>query len=149
LACPFFMPTRKLPGNVWLHPARLPLGGGWSGQCCAPGHEGAEPSDDDLRELCNMGYAAACSRLPQQRSCDAVRFAVAQDRGSRLLLSFVCETGHRPAEHGSLEYDASLRQWMSSHSDPRIQKMAECYVESYLLRRIPSVPADSPLSQNA
>jgi hypothetical protein len=96
-----------------------------------------------------LGYAAACSRLPQQRACDAVRFSVARDRGAQLVLCFVCETGHRPAEHGKLEYDASLGQWTSSHPDARIQKMAECYLESYLLGRIPSAPADSPSSLNS
>ncbi len=149
LACPFFMPTQKLQGNAFLHPARLPLGAGWSGHCCAPGHEGAEPSDDELRELCNLGYAAACSRLPAQRSCDAVRFSIVQNRGAHLLLCFVCESEHRPAEHGELEYNASLGQWTSSHHDPRIQKMAECYLESYLLRRNPPPPPDSLPSLNS
>src|SRR5580693_7569524 len=114
------MPMSKLDDGGWLHPSRLPLGGGWSGHCCAPGHEGAEPSGHDLREFCNLGYAAACSRLPEQRSCDAVRFSVAQDRGAQLLLWFVCETAHLPAEHGKLEYDAAGGRWSSSHPDPRI-----------------------------
>jgi hypothetical protein len=67
-----------------------------------------------------------------------VRFGIARDTGSQILLLFVCEAGHLPAAHGTLEYDLSLGQWVSSHADPRIQKMAECYLESYLLRRIPS-----------
>jgi hypothetical protein len=129
------MPTRKLEGGAWLHPSRLPLGGGWHGHCSAPGHEGAQPTDEELREFCNLGYAAGCARLPQERDCDAVRFSVARDRGSQLLLWFVCESAHRPAGHGTLEYDALLGQWLSSHPDPRIQKMAECYLQFYLLRR--------------
>lgn len=144
MACPFFMPTRKLEG-AWLHPSRLPLGSGWSGTCSAPGHEGAEPTDEELRD-CNLGYAANCTRLPRERSCDAVRFSVARDQGTRLILWFVCETGHLPAEHGTLEYEVTLGQWASSHPDPRIHKMAECFVESYLLRRIRSAPADYPSS---
>lgn len=148
MACPFFMPTRKLEGGAWLHPSRLPLGGGWSGTCSAPGHEGAEPSGEELRELCNLGYAANCTRLPSDRTWDAVRFSLASDRGAQLFLWFVCETDHRPAGHGTLEFDVSLGQWVSTHPDPRIQKMAECYLESYLLRRIRSAPADSPSSVN-
>jgi hypothetical protein len=35
-----------------------------------------------------------------------------------------------------LEYDLALGQWVSTHADPRIQKLAECYLQSYLLRRI-------------
>jgi hypothetical protein len=148
LACPFFMPTQKL-GGAWLHPSRLPLGSGWDGQCSAPGHEGAQPSKQELHEFCNLGYATKCSRLPDERECDAVRFSVARDHGSRLLLWFVCETGHRPTLYGTLEYDVERNQWMSVHSDSRVQKMLECYVQSYLLRRIPSATADSRVNQNA
>jgi hypothetical protein len=148
LACPFFMPVQKLDGG-WLHSSRLPLGAGWDGHCSAPGHEGAQPSDQELHEFCNLGYAAKCSRLPVERSCDAVRFSVARDQGSRLLLWFVCETGHRPATHGTLEYDVSRSQWISLHSDPRVQKMLECYVETYLQRRMQSPTTDSIASENS
>jgi hypothetical protein len=127
-----------------MHPARLPLGGGWKGRCCAPGHEGCEPAADELRELCNLGYSSACSRLPKQRAFDAVRFSVARDRASQLTICFVCEAAHRPASHGTLDYDLVSQQWTSSHSDSRIQKMAECYLESYLQRRIQ--PASAGLS---
>jgi hypothetical protein len=102
-----------------------------------------------LHEFCNLGYAAKCSRLPAERDCDAVRFSVARDQGSRLQLWFVCETGHRPATHGTLEYDAERGQWISSHPDARIQKMLECYVQAYLQRRIQSATADSPVSENS
>ena len=147
LACPFFMPVQKLDG-AWLHPSRLPLGGGWDGRCSAPGHEGAQPSGEELHEFCNLGYAAKCSRLPIERDCDAVRFSVARDHGSRLLVWFVCETSHRPTKHGMLEYDVDRREWAAPHSDLRIQTMLECYVQSYLQRRIQPATADSIPSEN-
>jgi hypothetical protein len=149
VACPFFVPTRKLDDAGWLHPSRLPLGGGWQGYCSAPGHEGAEPAEHDLREACNLGYAAACAWLPPERSCDAVRFSVAHDRGPRLLLWFVCESGHRPAAHGIWEFDVPLARWITSHPDSRIQRMAECYLESYLLRRIHPAPAGTTSKANS
>ena len=68
-----------------------------------------------------------------------MRFSVARDQGSRLQVWFVCETGHRPARHGNLEYDVDRQQWISSHADLRIQKMVECYVQSYLKRKIQPV----------
>ena len=148
LACPFFLPTSQLDDGGWLHPSRLPLGGGWAGRCAAPGHEGAEPTNEQLRELCNLGYAASCPRLPKQRSCDAVRFSIARDRGAQLDFWYVCESGHRPASHGTLEYDLALGKWTTSHSDPRIQKMAECYLQSYLPRRIQPAPAGLVSSPN-
>lgn len=142
------MPEQKLNG-AWLHPSRLPLGAGWDGHCSAPGHEGARPSEHDLHEFCNLGYATKCPRLPSPRDCDAVRFSVARDQGSRLLLWFVCETGHRPATHGTVEYDVDRDQWSSSHSDPRIHKMLQCYVQAYLQRRIQSATTDSLASENS
>jgi len=139
------MPTEKFDDGGWLHASRLPLGGGWSGLCSAPGHEGVAPSTDELRE-CNLGYAVTCHRLPKQRSCDAVRFSVSRDSGTRISLWFICESGHRPAGHGTLEYDRLPGQWISSHPDPRMQKMADCYLQSYLLRRAPSSATDVPSS---
>ena len=137
MACPFFLPTHKSEDGSWPHPARLPLGAGWMGQCCAPGHVGTAPSDEELRDHCNLGYATCC-RLPEQRSADAIRFSVARDRGSQLDLWFVCELGHRPAAHGKLQYDLVQSQWLSTHPEPHVQKMAECYLQSYLQRRVPS-----------
>jgi hypothetical protein len=135
LACPFFMPTERLQDGGWLHPSRLPLGDGWAGRCSAPGHEGVQPTDNEIRELCNLGYASHCPRLPKERNYDAVRFSVVRDDGSQLFLWFVCEAAHLPADHGKLEYSLADGRWVSSHSDPRIQKMADCFLQSYLLRR--------------
>ena len=148
MACPFFMPLQKLDGG-WLHPSRLPLGGGWHGHCLAPGHEGAQPSEHELHEFCNLGYAAKCVRLPVDREFDAVRISVARDQGSRLSVWFVCESGHRPVKHGTLEYDVERKQWTSSHPDARIQKMADCYVETYLQRRPHSASTASLMSENS
>ncbi len=42
---------------------------------------------------------------------------------------------HRPAGHGNLEYDCSSGKWLFPHPDARIQQMAQCYLESYMLKR--------------
>ena len=148
MACPFFLPVRKLEAAIWAHPTRLPLGAGWAGYCGAPGHEGLEPSDEELREGCNLGYASGCPRLPQQRLYDAVRFSVARERGAQVTLWFACEVDHRPFACGQMEYDASQARWISSHPDSRIQKMAECYLESYALRKIRPASAGAVPSPN-
>jgi hypothetical protein len=139
MACPFFMPVVRLENGIWLHAERLPLGGGWSGQCTAPGHEGETPSHDDLRELCNLGYADGCGRLPRERVWDSVRFAVKRvgndsenGTGGRILIRYVCERGHRPIESGTLALDASEARWVKPHRDSRVQRMAECFLESYM-----------------
>ena len=120
-----------------MHRSRLPLGEGRRGCCTAPGHEGELPSDADLRESCNLGYAAACGRLPAGRVADAVRFAVTQDAGSWIEVAWVLERAHRPAGSGALTYDTVRGAWKSEHPDARIQRMAVCYLEAYLLRRHP------------
>jgi hypothetical protein len=131
LACPFFMPTRKFDGGGWLHPSRLPLGGGWRGVCTASPSEQIVPTDDQVRECCNLGYAVDCPHLPAQRAWDAVRFAVARDGEDRIVLWYVCELRHHPAEYGMLEYETSSSRWTLSHRDGRIQKLAECYLQCY------------------
>jgi hypothetical protein len=147
MACPFFMPVTKLEEGAWPHPARLPLGCGWTGHCTAPGHEGEVPSRSVLEEFCNLGYAESCGRLPQERAWDAVRFAVRVDqqemrnRGSKSIpnriiqVEYVCEVQHRPKDHGKLEFDTLAMEWVQRHWDSRVQKMAECVLKTYLVKR--------------
>ena len=143
MACPFFVPTQRWDGGAWPHPSRLPLGAGWLGCCSAPGHEGVEPAEEEQREFCNLGYAAKCPRLPVERSCDAVRFSVVRQEGASLLVCFICEAGHLPAAHGNLRYDSLAGKWVSAHADPRIQRLAECFVQSYLSRTNRSAPLET------
>ncbi len=143
MACPFFMPTRRLEGGAWLHPSRLPLGCGWEGECTAPGHQGAMPEPERLREECSLGYASNCPRLPVERPWDAVRFAVSSENASRVWLAYVCEKDHLPAEHGKLEFLLQDRAWVRSHSDERVQRMAECFLDSWLERKRSTIPAES------
>jgi hypothetical protein len=142
VACPFFMPMEKLESGTWLHAGRLPLGCGWSGHCTAPGHEGEAPLQEELREFCNLGYAEGCGRLPRERAWDSVRFgarSVGSDgedgSGGRIQVRYVCERGHRPAEHGVLEFDAAEERWLERHRDSRVQRMAECFLDAYLEKR--------------
>lgn len=143
------MPVERLENGSWPHPARLPLGAGWQGHCTAPEHHGAIPDQHILEAFCNLGYASSCAWAPKNRPWDAVRFAVAaplngvtknpEDTSgplaSLLRLQFICEKAHLPAEHGELEYDLPNSSWLSRHNDPRIQKMAECFLESYLRKK--------------
>ena len=144
MACPFFIPTEKFADGGWPHRPRLPLGNGWRGLCTAPGHEQVVPSDDELRQYCNLGYAARCRRLPAQRRFDAARFSVARDRDQRIEICYVLEAGHRPGAHGVLAYDAAAGRWTVAHPDPRIQAMATCYLESYCERRQSNSRARAP-----
>jgi len=141
MACPFFMPVARLENGGWLHAERLPLGGGWSGQCTAPGHVGETPSQDELEKFCNLGYAEGCGRLPRERVWDSVRFAArrmdndAENGTGGIRIRYVCERGHRPIQSGTLEFDAFETRWVKPHHDSRVQRMAECFLESYMEKR--------------
>lgn len=141
MACPFFMPTEKFEKGAWAHPARLPLGCGWSGYCTAPGHDGESPSTEQLQQFCNLGYAEGCPRLPRERRWDSVRFGArnataAPNAGKPSLhIRFVCERAHLPVEHGLLEFDIAAGQWLKQHPEGQVQRLAECFLSSYLPQR--------------
>jgi hypothetical protein len=141
VACPFFMPVEKLENGSWLHAGRLPLGCGWSGHCTAPGHEGETPSQQELQEFCNLGYAEQCGRLPRERAWDSVRFsartvaAESHATGDRIHVRYVCERKHLPTEHGMLQFDPAQARWLDPHRDQRVQRMAECFLVSYVEKR--------------
>jgi hypothetical protein len=52
-----------------------------------------------------------------------------------LRLTYILERDNRPAGRGDLEFDLSRSAWIRRHEDARIQKMAECFLESYLSKR--------------
>ena len=133
MACPFFFPTERVSIG-WPFPARLPLGAGFTGMCHASADEIA-PSDHELREFCNIGYAGGCCRMPAERHADDVRFALARDEESRIVLHYVSERFHEPVEYGRLEYDCQTHRWLAPMRDPCLQRQAECFVEVYLERR--------------
>jgi hypothetical protein len=134
LACPFFMPTERADDIAFPHPARLPLGASWRGSCLAPNHDQTTLSSSEL-ESCNLGYAKSCPRLPEDRACDAVRFAVVNESQDSVFLQYVLEKAYLPISHGMLAYDRHAKYWPSSHADLSVQKKAECFLQSYLDRK--------------
>ena len=93
------------------------------------------PTEIELKEFCNLGYARQCEKIPPDRCADSIRFSVANDARKRIRLHYSCERDHAPVEHGVLEYDCEARSWQIAHSDACIQRQAECYMETYLERR--------------
>ena len=134
LACPFFAPQEILNDGSWPHPSRLPLGAGWTGNCRASGQELAT-ADTHIREFCNLGYAAACPHLPRLRDWDAVRFSVARAGQDQVTIGFVCELAHAPIEHGELTFDLASEVWLNAHPDPRVLRLATCYLQAYRARQ--------------
>jgi hypothetical protein len=127
------VPREILNDGSWPHPSRLPLGAGWTGACAASGQE-LPASDLHIQEFCNLGYAIACPHLPQRRDYDAIRFAIARSSTQQVTLSFVCELGHAPIEHGELTFDLANEAWIIRHPDPRVLRLATSYIQAYRVR---------------
>jgi hypothetical protein len=139
VACPFFFPVEKSSAIGWAFPARLPLGAGYCGTCRA-GNAEVMPSETELRDFCNIGYAnlgysGHCHRMPAVREADCVRFAVSKDEGPRIAFHFVYEREHEPVRHGIVEYDCVAGEWIVPINDAIVQRQAECYLAGYLERR--------------
>lgn len=136
MACPFFAPSRRLEIAGWVRPPRFPLGDPFGGACHAQPADVIEPTEARQRELCNCGYARGrCDRFPGGSAADAVRFSVTDETPAKLLVVYVVEKDHAPAEFGTLEYaidDASLGG--PAISDVLVQQ-ARAFLESYLSRR--------------
>jgi hypothetical protein len=141
LACPYFVPREIVHDIAWPHPARLPLGAGWTGTCCAASHEStigavtpniadskiAEARISDppapgiaatlavdsaiIRDCCNLGYATACPHLPVSRDWDAIRFTIVGSAPNQITLCYVCEFAHAPKALGTLTYDLATEVW--------------------------------------
>lgn len=134
MACPFFVPLEMISDGSWPHPSRLPLGAGWRGNCGAATAE-LPASEDQVRDFCNLGYAAACPRLPQRREWDAVRFSIAHVSPEHVTICFVCELAHAPIESGNLTFDLTgkvlLDANVNSHADSRVDSNVDSRVDSH------------------
>ena len=59
-----------------------------------------------------------------------------------LRVLFVCERDYLPASHGELLYQTANASWLQPHDDPRVQRMAECYLQVKRTARANLLPAD-------
>ena len=134
MACPFFVPVRRLE---WTGPGpapRLPLGDSYAGECHT-GPEVFEPPAARQRDVCNCGYASGrCDRF-EARGTDAVRFSVTLDEPERLELVWVLEKDHAPASYGMLEYDVASQCVRGEAPGGTLRRQVEKFVESYLRLR--------------
>ena len=71
-----------------------------------------------------------------------MRFALGEERDGILRVLFACEREYLPAGHGELLYDVGERIVATDRTDdPRVQRMAECYVQAQR-RGAASAPCD-------
>ena len=155
MACPYFMPSDNTGKRFLATSGKISTSrADGAGHCTAPAHEGETPAQDVLKHSATSDMRAAWS--PPERRWDAVRFAVSApiDKTARsdprnataapgrvLFLRWVCERDHRPVEYGDLEFDLAQATWLRCHDDARIQKMAECFLESYFRKKAWRPPA--------
>ena len=101
MACPFFYPDAPLDASMWEVPPRYPLGIAYGGTCRAPASASFFPDAEQLREVCNYGYARGrCPRFPEASRIDAFRFSMAEHSAA---LIWIAEAEHLPVDHGVLE----------------------------------------------
>lgn len=148
MACPFFHPTQNLSAArvrlKWPANASLPLGDPYEGECLAR-EDGYRPGDEELKNLCNLGYARnKCPRFPPGEGPDAVRFCAWRDAGGMLSIRFVRERDCRPWDHGLLVYSVAEKRLVEPHADRSMNRQAEAYAEAYLRRRPAGLAAEAP-----
>lgn len=142
MACPFFVPSRRLELAGWVRPPRFPLGDPFSGACHAQPADIVEPPEAHQRELCNCGYARTrCDRFPEGSAPDAVRFSVTGETVTRLSIIYVIEKDHAPVEHGTIEYGVEDARLEGPNISDVLVQQARAFLESYLRRRVQSASA--------
>ena len=136
MACPYFLPARRLDLGAWVRSPRLPLGDPYAGACHARPGDIVEPNETRQRELCNCGYARGrCDRFPGDSAADAVRFSITGDDAGLVRLVYIVEKDHAPAEHGALEYAVDEARLDGPHISELLARQAGAFLESYLRRR--------------
>jgi hypothetical protein len=143
MACPFFYPVAPFDERRWSPRPQMPLGDPYDGECRAAA--GYRPGEQDLRNLCNMGYARGkCPRFQDSCSSDAARFSAASDDGETITIAWVVERDHRPATHGRLEYSKAAGRFTAPPADQILHRQAAAYVAAYLRRKAAPAPAGGP-----
>jgi hypothetical protein len=136
VACPFFLPVRRLDSGGSNPAPRLPLGDAYGGSCHAPDAQPFEPSETIQRDLCNSGYVRGrCSHFVDNGAADAVRFSVTGDHDGCITLVYILEKDHAPMEHGLMDGATGGREPLASQ--------ARAFVESYLRQRAASRSASA------
>jgi hypothetical protein len=134
VSCPYFRPVERLEDGAWLRPPRVPLGDPCKGLCEAIAPS-VEPTLEELRSLCNNGYARGrCPRFPQNAEGDAVRFSVASDAPDEVQIVYVLERDYGPIDHGRLVYRPS-GGFVEAPVNGLLLAQAGRFIESYLRRR--------------
>jgi hypothetical protein len=107
MACPYFLPRRRLSPIDGIPGWKMPLGSVFAGECTVVDGEAWTPSDSVVRTACNTGYPRGqCDRFPQSAKYDIVRFLVTEDHGTGGSLSYVYEKDHYPALCGDVRIPA-------------------------------------------
>jgi hypothetical protein len=134
VACPFFLPVRRIGSGGWNPAPRLPLGDAYGGVCHAHASAPFEPREEIQRDLCNCGYARRrCSHFPDNGAADAVRFSVTGDQDGRITLVYILEKDHAPMEHGLMEH--GLMDHDAIGAPDLLASQARAFIESYLRQR--------------
>jgi len=132
MACPYFLPGRRMADSKDVPGWKMPLGGVFDGECRLPELPAWKPPEERLRQCCNTGYpAGCCERFPANSPFDLIRLLIVEegDRSAKLL--YVYEKDHQPAGKGELTVPAG---------GGVLETQAETYWNSYLERKCKGIP---------
>lgn len=121
-----------------MQPPRLPLGNPCRGRCSSAIGASAEPGLDDIRKLCNVGYARGrCERFPAAfEGPDAIRFSITRDDSDTISLLCIYEKDYSPSGHSPVIYDTLTRCFTIQPGSSILEAQARLFVDSYLSRKI-------------
>ena len=132
MACPFFWPGELLDSSRWARAPRYPLGAAWNGTCHANPIDVIRPEEQQMREVCNCGYARPrCSRFPADTKGDAVRFSIISREGDRVCMIYAYESQGAPRSHGTLNFFVDSERFEGS-DDKLLQAQARAFLWGYL-----------------
>jgi hypothetical protein len=125
---------------MWLSPPRLPLGDPCRGHCTTGLDTAAQPCLDEIRKLCNLGYARGrCPRFPAAYDgADAIRFSITRHEGDAVGLVCIFEKDYSPGRYSAMIYDTRAARFTTPMESPCLEAQARKFVDSYLNRKLKS-----------
>lgn len=127
MACPYFLPGRRIADAPGVPGWKMPLGGVFQGECLVPDAPPWTPSETCLRDCCNTGYPSGqCERFPIGSPFDLVRLLIVEEREQGASIRYAYEKDHHPATSGLLDVPAR---------GSVLEAQAEAYWNSYLERK--------------
>lgn len=129
MACPYFVPREIVYDVSWPHPARLPLGAGWTGTCCAASYKSAnEAVAPNIADSKIAGSKIVDLKLAEARISDPSESTIAASLSvDSAIIRDCCNLGYATAcPHLPVSRDWDAIRFIVAGSAPN--RITLCYV---------------------